>query len=113
MRRILLLCGVLALVGCKNGPLLFEEGRVEEVFFQASQSYDGIGYGGNDVHFVSGQTRETKGVIFSCQHGRFAVRNEDLWKRLKQGDKARIVYRDRGDGRFEFVAAEKLGTVQP
>ena len=48
-----------------------------------------IGFASVDV-----DTEETFAVVFKCQHGKFIVKRRDIWKKVKDGDKVIVKYKE-------------------
>lgn len=117
MNRIFL---VLMLAACDPPPppppAQTELGHVEELIFLPRQHGTSTGIDLANFRPVVGTVDipATYGVVFGCEHGRFAVqgqedRHEALWKRFAKGDRVRITYRVECNGKMDFLDAERLG----
>lgn len=112
---------------------LTEEAKVVQVIYQPSQTSSSSGTSVDldlkvKFHNHTITSPDKFSVVFECQHGKFVIedegkgsRAERLWKKLSQGDKVNVRYKEVKtvwpDGRselqkYEFVEAEKVVDVE-
>lgn len=125
---------LLALAACDSARTetseeLVEEAEVVQVIYQPSQTSSSSGTSMDldlkvKFHNHTITSPDKFAVVFKCQHGKFVIedegkgsRAERLWKKLAQGDKVSIRYKEVNttwpDGRrelqkYEFLDAEKV-----
>lgn len=99
------LLAIMLAVSCKHralefGPVEFESGRVIAMTYVPAGHGTGIGYampvgrGGGGIAVTSVTIPERYGIVFSCQHGSFAVDDtKALFSTLQQGMPVTISYR--------------------
>lgn len=92
--------------------ILTEDAVVTETCFLPAQHGSGstttitmngdIGFGSTSINIPAQYA-----VVFQCQHGKFVIKDEDIWKKLASGDKVRVEYKEvylvYKDGRREFL----------
>lgn len=86
------------LVGCmrlESGPELTERATVADLPYVPAGHGSGMGLSmKGDLSVSSVDIPARYAVVFECQHGRFVVEREDLWRRLHVGQAVTIRYRE-------------------
>ena len=117
---VLVLMG--AMVGCchtEYSKELTEPATVEQTIFTPATHGTGVGPvtgGKGGLTVVSVDTSPVYAVVFECQHGKFIVENEAVWRYLKQGDHVLVNYREvychKADGlhlkKYDFRSVRKI-----
>jgi hypothetical protein len=100
----LIAVAMLGLVGCdgtftrnESSQVMHEEAVVEDAIFSPGihGSANGVGLDMNlNLQMTSSTIRVPPkyNVVFLCQHGRFVVSNEEIWKKVKKGGKVDLSY---------------------
>ena len=78
-----------------------EDVVVADVVYTPSRHGSGMGVGpvmgsqgGMTVVVTSIDIPEVKAVVFQCKHGKFIIRDSELWERLKEGQEAVALYQE-------------------
>ncbi len=101
MKKLLLL---LTFAACTHlGPTATEPATVADLLYLPPTSGQGFTTSGKVVFMT---TAAQYGVVFQCQHGRFAYngnRAEEFWKRFKKDQAVTLVYEQRLNAKEEVV----------
>jgi len=113
MKRFVLAAALFA-TGCYTlSDRMIEEGTIMQTIYQPGQSFTGLGMStSGNMHVTSGTTDDTYAVVVSCQHGQFVVKSQEVFNKIKQGDRVLIEYREVRDGdnkiyKYEFIDLQR------
>lgn len=81
----------------ESSPMIHEDAVVEDAIFSPGMHGNANGLGVDLNLNLQMTTAKISvppqyNVVFVCQHGRFVVNNEEIWKKVKKGQKVDLSY---------------------
>ena len=109
-----IILAVMALPAEKYGPELRESALVEDLPFVPAGHGSGSGLSmKGDVTFTSVDIPARYATVFQCQHGKFVIEGEALWKSLTKGERVTVVYREKLDRHNRAIDLDFLRVERP
>ena len=118
--KLIALCFALLIAGCverHSSAIMTEPATVVDLLYVPSGHGDGTGISSKgSVVFTSMDIPARYGVVFECQHGRFAVEGrEELWKRMHVGEHVTVSYTEEYevDGKTQRLVGLRFVDAKP